>query len=166
MSLYKIKNMPILQYINSTFFFLFYPSCLLSTFFPFDIFSSRRFFYLLINVLTMSAFFLWSTLCPIDVFYFSKFVPVDIFHLRPFVFFTVFSIQRFVPFVVFFLLDFLSVVVFYRRPFLLRRFVGESRNHPREIQYRFISLRGIYGGGEYMEVGIEQWVKVEGKKIQ
>ncbi len=98
-------------------------------------------------------FFLWSTLCPIDVFYFTTFVPVDIFYLRPFVFFTVFFIQRFVPFVVFFLR------LFVRRRFLPSAFFTPTfcRWIPKPPQGNTVSVYifkgniwrwGIYGGGD------------------
>jgi hypothetical protein len=101
--------------------FLFYLSCQLSTLFPFDVFPSRHF--LLIDVLSMLAFF------PVDVisnrrfFYFStfcpsrQFLPSTIFSVDVFLLFDLlsqsmfFSIRRFISFGVF-SFDVLSVDIF------------------------------------------------------
>ncbi len=64
---------------------------------------------------------------PSGVYYFPPFVLSSLFTIRRFVLPTYFAIRRFFsrPFVPF---DVLSVDVLYHRSFLLRRFVGESKN--------------------------------------
>jgi hypothetical protein len=76
-----------------------------STFFPFDIFSSWRFFH--------------STFCPIRHFFHSIFLQFDLLSHSTFC-----PIRRFVPFGVLFF-DVLSFEVFYFQRLLFRHFVGE-----------------------------------------
>ncbi len=143
---YNVTFKKNLKYFNSLMYKIWHFFSLLPFLSIVDVFSVRLFssqlFYLLINVLSMSAFFLQATLFPVDIFYFltfcpsrpllhSSFIPVDIFYYSTFCHSRHFLSSTFCPRRRFFHSKFcpvgrfffnvLSIDVFYCRRFLLRR---------------------------------------------
>jgi hypothetical protein len=87
----NISNMSLKVYLDTASFFFcrFFQSTLFSvSVFPFDIISSRLFFF---RHYVLSTFFPFRRFVPFDCFSLLPFVPVGVFSIRPYVLFGVFS---------------------------------------------------------------------------